>query len=422
MAGRIRTAKARAQRIDMQYFQRPHPFRRWRLVLSIAAPIAALLWLGGFAAAGSRAPYSSGPVSAAHRVFGQRCERCHVSEARAFRTRVSDNACVACHDAPAHKPTQAFTPACGTCHLDHRGPIRLAAVDDSHCEQCHLGLTTNRGQPLVARVVGSFSKGHPEFAVRRAGATDRSALRFNHAAHLKPDLRGPTGPTRLECQTCHRPEPDKFRSGGRDAGGGVMASVSYARDCASCHPLYFDPLVDQMVPHDTAEAVHAMVVASLQRFIAVHPDQIGKPDPVRGRIAVNFPVPMRPVRNAAEWTQERTALAERLLWTKTCAECHQIELRAESLPRVVPTNIPKAWMPHARFDHRVHQLASCTSCHTANTSRDTADVLMPSIVTCQQCHRQTNGAEARCFECHDYHDWAKAKPSTSGFDLRQVTN
>ena len=52
MAGRTRTAKALAQRIDLNYFKRPHPFRRLKLVLSIAVPSAVLLWLGGNAAGG----------------------------------------------------------------------------------------------------------------------------------------------------------------------------------------------------------------------------------------------------------------------------------------------------------------------------------------------------------------------------------
>jgi hypothetical protein len=111
MAGRTRTAKALAQRIDLNYFKRPHPFRRWKTVLSIAVPAAVLVWLAGSAAGGSKAPYSSGPVAAAHQVFGGKCERCHVTQARAFRAHVTDNMCVSCHDAPAHKSNQTFTPA-----------------------------------------------------------------------------------------------------------------------------------------------------------------------------------------------------------------------------------------------------------------------------------------------------------------------
>ena len=73
------------QRIDLNYFKRLHPFRRWRLILSIAAPLVVLLWIGGMTAAGSRAPYSSGPLSLAHQVFGERCERCHVIRSGAGR-------------------------------------------------------------------------------------------------------------------------------------------------------------------------------------------------------------------------------------------------------------------------------------------------------------------------------------------------
>ena len=447
-SGRTRTAKALAKRIDMEYFKRLHPFRRWRMLLSIAAPAVVLLFVAGMSAAGSRAPYSSGPLSAAHQVFGERCERCHTTETQRFRAHVTDMACVACHDGPIHKATQTSTPACATCHLDHRGAVQLAAVDDQLCTQCHRSLTTTTGQLTVAREVGAFQNGHPEFAALRAGATgspgtagaagtpeafDPAVLRFNHEVHLKSDLRGPDGPTRLECSTCHK--PDAAQAGRPSAGEGVlMAPVTYAASCASCHPLYFDPLIDAAVPHDTPEKVHAVVVQSLQQFIAARPEQITRPDPVRGRIPVSFPTPMQPVRTAAEWTTARTAMAEQLLWTKTCAECHTLEFRAApaatqppaiptsaGLPRVVPTNIAKEWMPRARFDHRAHQLATCTSCHAASTSRETSDVLMPSIATCQTCHTSRNGAEGRCFECHGYHDWTKAKPPAPGFDLRQLT-
>ena len=110
-SGRTRTAKALAKRIDMEYFKRLHPFRRWRLILSIAAPALAILAIGGLSAAGSRTPYSSGPLSAAHQVFGDRCERCHVAETSAFRAHAGDVACVACHAAPPHKTNQTSTPA-----------------------------------------------------------------------------------------------------------------------------------------------------------------------------------------------------------------------------------------------------------------------------------------------------------------------
>ena len=424
MAGRTRTAKSLASRIDLYYFKRPNAFGRWKLVLSIAVPSLVLLWLGGMAAGGSRAPYSSGPVSAAHQVFGDKCERCHVTQARRFRAHVTDNMCVSCHDAPAHKTNQTFAPTCASCHLEHRGAIRLAATANRDCEQCHLDLSTTTGRVAMARTVGAFNDGHPEFASKREGSRDVAVLKFNHEVHMKPDLRGPKGATPLDCVTCHEPNPAAAaaaplagprRGKLRDA----MAPVSYAKNCASCHPLYFDPLVEAVAPHEPPDKVRAVVTEALSEFIAKNPGQIGKPDPVRGRIPVNFPEPMPPVRTAQEWLQARTTNVERLLWSKTCAECHTVERQAP-MPRIVPTNVPAGWMPRARFQHAAHQMTSCTSCHAAQTSRDTADVLMPSIATCQQCHKPARGAESRCFECHEYHDWAVAKPVRPGFSFDQL--
>lgn len=440
MPGRTRTAKALAQRIDLNYFKRPHPFRRWKTVLSIAVPAAVLVWLAGSAAGGSKAPYSSGPVSASHQVFGDKCERCHATQARTFRAHVTDTMCLSCHDAPPHQSNQRFTPTCASCHVEHRGAVRLAATGNRDCEQCHRDLETTTGRLTVAKSVGALNDGHPEFAAKSLpagasakageGAKDPAVLKFNHEVHMKPDLRGPNGSMQLECTTCHMPGR---RSPGEDGPAATeraarsrrvdnMAPVTYAKDCASCHPLFFDPLIDAVAPHDTPEKVHAMVTQSLREFIAKNPSQIGRPDPVRGRIPVNFPGPMRQVRNAADWVEARTATVQQVLWSKTCAECHTIVHRPVSLPQVVATNVPAGWMPHARFDHAAHQMTSCTSCHAAQTSRLTADVLMPSIATCQQCHKPSRGAESRCFECHDYHDWKNAKPAAPGFELNQLLN
>ncbi len=39
MLRRIRTTKKLAKRMDLQYFTQPHPFRSWRLWLSILVPV-----------------------------------------------------------------------------------------------------------------------------------------------------------------------------------------------------------------------------------------------------------------------------------------------------------------------------------------------------------------------------------------------
>ena len=42
---RTRTTKKLAQRIDLDYFKRPNALRRWRFLLSVAAPVLAILWV-----------------------------------------------------------------------------------------------------------------------------------------------------------------------------------------------------------------------------------------------------------------------------------------------------------------------------------------------------------------------------------------
>jgi hypothetical protein len=418
MARRTRTARSLAQRIDLAYFTRPHPFRRWLGVLSIAAPAAAVLWVSVTSLAGRQTPYSGGPMAAPHAPFAQRCERCHVVRAGKIATTLDDRACLACHDAPAHKQNQTFTPSCASCHTEHRGRVSLSAVSDGSCLQCHRSLRTTDGVHRVSQTLGPFpGTGHPDFAAVRPGARDRTVLRFNHQLHLKRDLAGLNGSATLECAACHRMPS-------RRAASGLMPRITFAGDCASCHPLYFDPLIADQAPHGTPDAVHGAVVDALRAYIAGHPEQIGRPDQVR-RLPLNFPTPA-PVqaRTADEWVEMRTQAAERLLWSKTCAKCHDFAPAAAALPSEIPTNMPSMWMPHARFDHRAHQLATCTSCHAAQTSRETADVLLPSIATCRRCHSSTQAADAttsQCFECHQYHEWSKAAPIRNGaFDLKML--
>ena len=129
---RIRTAKTLAERIDLNYFKRAHGLRRWRNILSIAIPALAVLWIAGYAAAGSRKPYSAGPVSSAHAFAERKCEVCHTSAnaTAGFRAHVSEKACLTCHDAPAHAARQTPPPDCASCHVEHSGRVRLAKVGD----------------------------------------------------------------------------------------------------------------------------------------------------------------------------------------------------------------------------------------------------------------------------------------------------
>ena len=71
------STKVRAKRIALNYFKRPHPFRRWRFILSVAAPLVAALWLLVYAGQGDQRIYNSGTVSTAHQMFETDCKVCH---------------------------------------------------------------------------------------------------------------------------------------------------------------------------------------------------------------------------------------------------------------------------------------------------------------------------------------------------------
>ena len=205
MLRRSRTTKKLAKRIDLQYFTRPHVFRRWRFWLSVAVPVIALGWFVTQRAQGGQKIYSSGPLAASHAVFTQQCSLCHVARAGNFATQVSDEACLTCHDAPAHHANQSFTPACSSCHVEHKGSRLLSATSDSSCSQCHADLQTRDGQPHYVASIKKFAGSHPEFSPLRTGRTDPGKIKFNHYIHLQRQLMGPNN-TRVEmsCDDCHR--------------------------------------------------------------------------------------------------------------------------------------------------------------------------------------------------------------------------
>jgi hypothetical protein len=446
---RTRTTKKLAQRIDLDYFKRRSPLRHWRFLLSVAAPALALLWIAWYGIRGDRRVYSAGALSSSHAVLTKQCGACHASSLGFFDANVLDQKCLACHDGAVHHATQAFTPACASCHADHRGAVRLAATSDSSCTQCHAGLTVRGSNSEVVRSVTSFETDHPEFAVLRSQRPDPGTIQLNHSVHLQPNLLGPNSSrVQLACADCHRLAADagapwpygdvKSQAGApknvpatgsgneensRAPSRAHMAPATYAQTCAACHTLQFDKRLADAVPHDKPELVHAFVLAKLQAYIAGHPAELRVPrDP--GRDLPEKPVPAEyRLLSPAQWVGERAAEDEELLWRKTCKECHTIlPGKAGALPRIAPSQITTRYMPQANFDHSQHGLVDCVSCHAAVTkSQQSSDVLVPGIATCRACHHAgAEAAESRCFECHTYHDPARRKPAHSNFSLAEL--
>lgn len=447
MLRRVRTTKKLAKRMDLQYFAKPHPLRRWRLWLSVLVPVVAVVWFVAARAHGQKV-YSSGPLAASHAVFGKRCEVCHDTTLGFFRAKVSDNACLKCHDAPAHHVDKvAFTVTCGSCHVEHKGSLKLASTSDSSCTQCHADLRTRSGTPQYVRAVRDFDHQHPEFAPLRPGASDPGQVKLNHYAHLRPNLAGPRGPVQMDCHDCHRVTgmegtwpyaasqaavtrvamtADMRMSRARD----YMSPILYATQCAGCHvkDLQFDKRFDQPAPHDKPEVVQEFLVQKYGEYFATHPGALSEPVAPERILPGKFKMPLPVPHNRQEWIDLQVMLADRLLFDKGCKLCHVMKDSTEGnapLPMVAKSSIPARWLQHADFDHNAHRLLTCVACHNRTPdSKDTADILLPGIASCQSCHQdrgpQHDAAAGNCSECHSYHDWTKERPTKGKFTIPEL--
>jgi len=478
---RTRTTKKLAQRIDLNYFKRPTPLKRAKFWLSLLLPLLALTWIAWRGFSGDQRVYSSGHMSETHAVLEKECAACHVQKSGALSAKASDNACLECHDGPTHHAVgiggrKELT--CAECHAEHKGRVDISAVSNQTCAVCHSDLRANGGTSQYASNIRSFEDGHPEFAALVVDSTRAvrgpSTVKLNHAIHMQPIRRGPTGPTvQLGCADCHRPpavpppatysdsnyvgakvsyrESVRLTAGVANAlsphrppsGRELLAPVKFANACAGCHLLTFDKRFDFGVPHDQPEVVRAFVVKKFQQYIAEHPNELRElRDPNRD-LSGKPRSPEFRVLTPAQWIAERSTDAQELLWRKTCSQCHALTYRYarsfdqlprlppwlhspnghspdhKPLPEIEPTLTTLRWMPHAKFDHDAHRSFSCVSCHEkVLKSRESSDVLLPGIQTCKTCHAPgPEHAESRCFECHTYHDWSKGKEVTPKFTL-----
>ena len=458
---RIRTTKTVSQRIERTYFKQSYPLVRWKWLLSLVFTVVGVLWLSWAAVAGKEQPYNAGSLANPHNLLTRECASCH-SEKSTWGTRITDLACQKCHDAPVHQADaqKALTPTCGECHVEHQGAVNLSATRNATCTQCHSNLKNESGKQLKYQAaIDSFETNHPEFAVVRPGAPmDMGNIKFGHQIHLKKDLRGPDQgkPVQMVCVDCHRgagvqplkdattiakfevPPPATMSTGSipvvRNPAGvlvspilkerAYMAPIHYEQMCASCHPLFFDkrfpvPLAHRQQPKEVRE----IVVKTYTDYIRDHPNEVGE------SLALDPTLPARPVppppRNATEWIAQRVEEAERLLWQKTCKECHTLMYPIGNSPPTIPeTKMTTRWMANATFDHQAHELVTCQECHDrpavvngpgVTNSKDTADVNLPGIKTCVRCHNSaSDAASSRCSECHQYHDWNKATPVKTG--------
>jgi predicted CXXCH cytochrome family protein len=381
------------------------------------------------------ASWRPGKLSLAHHGLEDRCEACHV---KAFVS-VRNEACMGCHkDAHDHAPParlagaradpplgQSFLQfvahsfgkpgpgACVDCHSEHEGAGRMAAPQQQFCADCHASLGERLRETKLGDA-GDFGTLHPQFtpqivtdpATRQlsrvsldAHPRENSGLTFPHKLHLDP-MGGPArmaasigaergyGAKGMQCKNCHRPSEDGIR----------FKPVNMERDCEGCHSLAYDKVggtfrtlkhgdVDQMIADLRAADFSRTLVSGRRR-----PGDYA----AGGSYYADFSA-----RAMGEGLIRRAMSRDGV-----CGECHTPVTRGGKAG-VMPVTLPTRYMAKGWFDHKPHRQAKCTTCHAAEVSSSSSDVLLPGIATCRTCHLGEGSSKAAvpsgCAMCHAYH-------------------
>ena len=377
------------------------------------------------------ASWRTGALSQAHHGLEDNCEACHVEPFVAVR----DQSCLACHadigdhaapprqalarGAPTgfdkvqwgvahvfHKPGPG---ACTDCHTEHEGAGRMEPAREQFCADCHGSLNTRLTDTRLGNA-SDFGKAHPQFqavlttergqaAPVRVSLASRphqwDGLRFPHAMHLSgtngvAQMARRLGAGRgygkpLECASCHRKTADGVR----------FLPVDMEKDCEACHSLVYDkvgPTTFRTLRHGNIEQMRADLLALDARA----PRDAGRrrPGQYGSLYRVNFGGP-------------GAALLSRAMSEKgLCGECHIAAGGPGSL-EVMPVTQPARYMINGWFDHEAHKQEKCTTCHAADKSNSSSDLLLPSIAQCRDCHQGESDRKAEvpssCAMCHTYH-------------------
>lgn len=384
---------------------------RVRAAAQAANPLDDSIWL-------------SGPVSSAHRFFVEDCAACHV---KPFQ-QVGDNACTACHkDMKQHSDDRALLAhpefagqECSSCHREHNGMEGINAQSPTLCTDCH---SEPEREFAAAKLppAASFSKAHPEFAPRiatfdaKAGkfmfakqrqpmATLRETtnLVYPHDVHLNPKgIDSPEGRKVMQCADCHQP----------DSRSVSFEPVRMEKHCASCHRLDFDPDdPDRELPHGKPEQIQGVIRDYYYSKALQGGVQDRKaPAVVRERRRPGETMDPASARAALGWADARAK--QTLVDTferRTCHYCHEVQRTQDpAMPwTVAPVNIDEHALDGARFDHAAHRTEDCQSCHAAEKSKLSADVLLPELASCRDCHGDVasqNTVPSGCTLCHGFH-------------------
>jgi len=366
--------------------------------------------------------WNSGATSRAHEFIGQACENCH----KVPFQRVPNSACADCHeDMGRHVSSVTEQPdvtgrRCADCHREHNGHQGVILDDQQFCTDCHSRIREVAPDTHL-KTVRDFGDQHPDFRVRlaeprtteqgthwhrtkrrelNASVTETSGLVFDHKVHLADDgVENETGAKEvMACGDCHQP----------DAGGRGMKPINMERHCSRCHALSIeDDDPDRTVPH----AAPARVVESLREYFS---KRFIEDRPTRFSVDLNRPGAPPAVdvlqREGLDWVDRRTGeTAAEIFERRVCDTCHKVQRTKQDKNgwSIAPVNVDyNYWRHSTRFSHEKHDNTECGECHDAARSEKAAEVLLPDIQVCRQCHTGAKGKQglrSNCVTCHRFH-------------------
>jgi len=403
--------------------------------------------------------WNSGSLSQGHASLAENCQACHVEPFVPVR----DAACTACHvNIHDHADLQRMQRAnpnlggfrrlqqsvgalfgqdpgrCVDCHTEHEGPSRIPPTPQQFCADCHSDIQSRLRDTHLASA-SDFETGHPEFQpavliqwsgdrpqVQRVAMNARpremSNLKFPHALHLDP--RGGAAQMgrrlsarygfgqQLQCSDCHVPTPDGVR----------FQPPDMEDDCGMCHSLAFDQLggTIRTLRHGSPEQVIGDIrslyrAGGPQRPASLETRRSRPGDVMQVRAALQF-------ARAQSGVGDRGERAIRAVFSEggACFDCHVVQPPPLGTLNygIRPVAFPTRYLQHGWFDHRAHQIvqrpgqpradgpAACLTCHRADTSQNSGDLLLPDLASCRACHGGESTSlpvPSTCAMCHDYH-------------------
>jgi len=178
--------------------------------------------------------------------------------------------------------------------------------------------------------------------------------------------------------------------------------VDMERDCESCHSLAYDRVggTVRTLKHGDVAQMKADLLSADRSTPIVAPIISGRGRPgafaSSGAYYANF---VRP-------TDGEGMIRQALSRDGVCGECHT-PVMGNSGMTVLPVTQVSRYMMNGWFDHKAHTQEKCTSCHAAQTSTSSADLLLPDIKQCRNCHLGEDSSAAKvpssCAMCHAYH-------------------